>query len=82
MTIIILNIKRLNMCDKTNLKDIKEYQELTFKQLNKLMEEECIRGSSKLCITKTCLGEPMKKILRDKGFIVCDLYSGGHTISW
>lgn len=53
-----------------NLKDIKYFQELTFKRLNELMEEESKRGNSVLYMSEYTIGDEMAKYLSKRGFLV------------
>jgi hypothetical protein len=50
--------------------DIKEYQELTFKAIEKLIKVECNLGHSKLYIDKNKVSNSMVKYLEDKGLTV------------
>jgi hypothetical protein len=52
------------------LKSIQQYQELTFKKLDELIQKECKNGSSKLYFVGFEVGPNMKRFLQDKGFYI------------
>lgn len=66
-----------------NLKDLKYYQDLTFQTLDKLIQEECRKGNSKLYLSQYCVGEKMAIYLKEKGF---DYFKSEYTnikiLSW
>lgn len=59
------------------------YQKLTFHALHLLMKNAAEMGHSKLDISNKKMGEPMKKELEKRGFIVSvSAASDYKTISW
>jgi hypothetical protein len=63
------------------LEDLRTYQNLTFKVLDKKMKERCNAGYSGLYLSYS-LSEGMTKYLRQKGFTVIVYVNNSSLISW